>query len=90
MIHLRKATSHVQLETERALWWPVSQAGIRTAIISCPGCGETHGLGDRWRIFPDGVVTPSIDHSWPVKRTDGTIIPSCQFHDNITLDGWST
>jgi hypothetical protein len=88
MISLRKASSRRELEETPALWWPrTAESGKRSAYFSCPGCGEWFDL-DRWLIFEDGTVQPSVDHSWPVKRGDGSVIPSCKFHDRIQLLDW--
>lgn len=88
MIILRKGTSHEHLEQEKALWWPMRDEDKQSALFSCPGCGETFGLST-WTIAADGSVWPSVDHSKPIKKTDGTTVPSyCQFHDMIRLEGW--
>lgn len=85
---LKKATSREHMEAVRGLWWPrTTDSGKKSADFSCPGCGEWFNL-DKWLISDDGVVTPSIDHSWPIKKTDGTEIPSCKFHDHVALEGW--
>lgn len=93
MFHFLKGTSHDHLELERGLWWPVQDGDKRSVIISCPGCGETHSLRKEiWTIAADGAVTPSVDHSQPIKRTGGLPdLPShCTFHSHVFLEGWAT
>lgn len=87
MVVLKKAESSDQLRSVRGLWRPITMDGRKSAVMSCPGCDEFYSL-DRWTIAADGSVTPSVDHSWPIRKTDGTIIPSCQFHDMVRLEGW--
>lgn len=88
MTFLRKAESREEVSRVPSVWWPaVTDRGSRTAIYSCPGCGERFNL-ERWLINADGTVVPSVDHSWPIRKNDGTEIPSCRFHDNIQLQGW--
>jgi hypothetical protein len=96
MTNLKRAETREELRSQPGRWWPVSDGkGERSAIISCPGCGEVNSLslGDLrpgWVIAPDGTVSPSVNHSWPIRKTDGTVIPSCTFHDNIKLEGWGS
>ena len=94
MITLKRAETREELRSQSGRWWPVSDGKTRSAIISCPGCGELESLSRTdsepgWTIAADGTVNPSVDHSWPIKKTDGTVIPSCTLHDNITLEGWA-
>lgn len=90
MIVLKRAETADELASKPGLWRSVTDTdGSRKAIISCPGCGETQSL-TRWTFAADGTVSPSVDHSWPIRKTDGTVIPSCTFHDWIKLDGWAS
>lgn len=74
---------------KRGTWWPVKDLdGSRSAIITCPGCGQTHSLCGRWKVASDGSVTPSVDHSQPIVKTDGSAIRDCLFHDHVKLEGW--
>lgn len=93
MVVLKRAESAEELRSTPGLWRSVTNGQARSAVFSCPGCGEVNSLfhGDMhpgWTIAADGTVHPSVDHSWPVRRTDGTVIPSCTFHDHIRLEGW--
>lgn len=49
----------------------------RTAIMTCPGCGNIESLRDH-HIDDDGVVTPSVECSYN----------HCEFHDEVKLIGW--
>jgi hypothetical protein len=69
------------------LWWPLETPRGKSAIVSCPGCQE-HWALDGWTIAADGSVSPSVDHSRPIQKTDGTVIRDCLFHDYIKLEGW--
>lgn len=86
---LQPANSLGELNTQPGLWYPrlTPATGKNSASFSCPGCGDRFDL-DKWLISDDGAVTPSVDHSMPIKRTDGSIIPSCTFHEWIMLAGW--
>lgn len=92
MITLKKAESSEQLRSTRGMWRPIEVTvadGVRrSAMMSCPGCDEFYSL-DRWTIEPSGVVTPSVNHGWEIRKTDGTVIPSCTFHDMVKLEGWT-
>ncbi len=72
----------------RGSWWPLDTPRGKSAIVSCPGCDSSWAL-DGWKIAPDGSVSPSVDHSQPIKKTDGTVIRDCLFHDYIKLEGWT-
>ena len=88
MIALKRAETAEELRTKPGLWRAVVVPnGARKAVISCPGCGEVNSLTN-WDIAADGTVSPSVDHSWPIRKTDGTVIPSCTFHDHVKLEGW--
>ncbi len=90
MIVLKRAETVEELQSKPGLWRPVEVPnGTRKAIISCPGCGELCSLTN-WNFAADGAVSPSVDHSWPIKKTDGTVIPSCTFHDYVKLEGWQS
>jgi len=95
MITLKRAETRDELRSVPGRWWPVSSEKGRSAIISCPGCGDVNSLslGDLqpgWVIAADGTVSPSVDHSQPILRTNGLPpIIDCTFHDNIKLEGWS-
>jgi len=73
-------------------WWKTRDGRV---WIGCPGCGDAQPItGQRlgvetWTIGPDGSVTPSVDHSQMIFRTDGTIFQYCKFHDTIKLEGWT-
>lgn len=92
MFHLRKGTSSEHLERQPGLWFPVLDGNKKSAIISCPGCGDVQSLTTKWTITASGLVSPSVDHSEvighipPVPALPGY----CQFHDNIVLEGWAT
>lgn len=95
MISLKRAETAEELKSKPGMWRAVTNGETRSAIFSCPGCGEVNSLshGDMrpgWTIAADGSVSPSVDHSWPIRKTDGTMIPSCAFHDNIKLEGWAS
>lgn len=49
----------------------------RTAIVSCPGCGQSASLSDH-TIGANGDVEPSL--VCPAK--------GCSFHEHVTLVGW--
>lgn len=49
----------------------------RTALVSCPKCGEIVSIGNH-KIAADGTVKPSL-----VCPFNG-----CDFHDFIVLEGW--
>lgn len=93
MTTLQRAATVEELQSKPGVWRAVTYGERRSAVFSCPGCGEVNSLsfGDMhpgWTIAADGWVTPSVDHSWPIRKTDGTVIPSCAFHDYIKLEGW--
>ena len=54
------------------------RSGKRTAIMTCPDCGQEYSLGG-YEIDDKGVVTPSV-----VCVTKG-----CTFHEHLILEGWS-
>lgn len=89
MFALLRASSVEELNTKRGVWWPrlIPTTGRNSAYFSCPGCGERFDL-DKWLISDDGAVTPSVDHSQPIKKTDGTEIRDCLFHEWIRLNEW--
>lgn len=92
MITIRKATmDEVGLALDgklRGVWWVVALGGGKmTAIVSCPGCDEFWSL-ERWVIRENGEVSPSVDHSQPIIKTDGTVVVDCKFHDFVKLEGW--
>jgi hypothetical protein len=94
MVILKQAESKEELYSKPGLWRGVTNGETRSAIISCPGCGDVNSLSRSdlkpgWTIAADGAVSPSVDHSWPIRKTDGTVIPSCTFHDYIKLEGWT-
>ena len=62
---------HRKVDGPRGFWWPLntSEPGKYVIVCSCPGCGETWGLHG-WTIYPNGDVTPSVDHSMPIRKTD--------------------
>ena len=94
MIVLKRAETVEELKSTPGMWRATTNGEKRSAVISCPGCGDVNSLshGDMnagWTIAADGTVRPSVDHSWPIRKTDGTVIPSCTFHDNVKLEGWA-
>lgn len=99
MITIRKATSDQEVYGNwddegrvtgqvRGSWLRIDTPRGKSALVSCPGCDATWAL-DGWTIAPDGSVSPSVDHSMPIKKTDGTVIRDCLFHDYIKLEGWA-
>lgn len=54
-----------------------ADGGKRTAILSCPDCGQSVSLRNH-DIAADGSVTPSL-----VCPRSG-----CTFHDYVKLEGW--
>jgi len=59
-------------------WKGARRDGIRTANVSCPGCGKVASLSGH-EIRPNGQVFPSL-----VCPFDG-----CGFHAWVTLKGWT-
>ncbi len=63
---------------EKGVWWGISlfPSSRRSAIVSCPDCGESASLSGH-RIGDNGDVTPSL------------LCPhQCGFHEHVTLVGW--
>ena len=87
---IKKGLSKYDLD-RRGVWWPMNTSvpGRYSVLVSCPGCPEWWGL-EGWTIHPNGDVTPSVDHSMPIRKTDGTEIRDCFFHDMIKLEGWES
>ncbi|HKS16451.1 MAG TPA: hypothetical protein VJU16_04010 [Planctomycetota bacterium] len=86
---LSRATDFDQLLAQPGLWFPAEAEGT-AVIISCPGCGDQQHLRNKiWKVAADGTVSPSVDHSQPIRKTDGTVIRDCLFHDYIKLEGWN-
>ena len=61
----------------KGVWRGGSRTGSRTAIVSCPDCGESAALSDH-EIDAAGDVTPSL--VCPAK--------GCSFHEHVRLVGW--
>ena len=75
-----KALAHAEDST-----WPKAgeyiitrpEAGGRSAMVACPGCGQLASLSEH-AIAADGTVSPSL-----ICPYDG-----CSFHEWVRLEGW--
>lgn len=70
---------HGDIDIEYPRWRGGILDNRRTASVSCPRCGHVASLSQH-DISHEGVVTPSL------------VCPfsGCDFHDEITLDGWTS
>jgi len=60
----------------KGTWKGAKWGPRRTAIVSCPGCGQSTSISQH-TIDADGKVTPSL------------VCPfGCGFHDFVTLENW--
>ena len=92
MTLIAPALSKEQIFSTKALWMKNAYASVlpekqNLVCVSCPGCGDVCEL-DKWTVATDGTVTPSVDHSAPIKRISLPDLITCTFHDNIKLEKW--
>lgn len=62
---------------ECGVWRGLADGEKRSAVLSCPGCGERQTLTGH-EIAADGSVSPSLACSF-----------DCSFHDYVKLEGWT-
>ena len=76
---IRKANSDDIWLMERGTWRraTITETGVKTAVVSCPLCGQSTSLS-KHTIDRFGNVMPSLVCP----------IVSCKFHEYVILENW--